>query len=60
MHGHRRYAWDFKYETKPVLWGVFNRRYVVERKAHDDTAGVMIIATLFLIVTWVTGLNIIL
>ena len=58
--GHRRYAWDFKYETKPVLWGVFNRHYVVECKAHDDTAGVMIVATMFLIVTWVTGLNIIL
>lgn len=58
--GHRRYAWDFKYETKPVLWGAFNRRYVVERKAHDDTGGVMIIATLFLVVTWIAGLNIIL
>ena len=58
--GHRRYAWDFKYETKPILWGTFNRRYVVERTAHDETFAVMIISTLFLVFTWIVGLNIIL
>lgn len=58
--GHRRYAWDFKYEVKPTMWGAFNRRYVLERKAHDDTGGVLILSTLFLIIVWVVGLNIIL
>lgn len=57
---HRRWAWDFKYEVKPTLWGAFNRRYVLERKAHDDTGGVLILSTLFLVLVWVVGLNIIL
>jgi hypothetical protein len=61
LYVNRRLCYDFEYEYKPVLWGMFNRRKVTKRTRVNGESYFMgwALTLLAIAVSWVVGLNLI-
>lgn len=57
----RSLVWySVKYEYRPVLWGLYNKKVPIEIETHDDATVAKVVGSAFLLImAFVVGLNII-